>query len=164
LNPKKVFVILFFITVFMAFSVPQAQAMDRYYGLSSTAGFGCSLDTQTFYWLITTDKGYSFDVWLKFDYTEKGAQEVINSKKKAQLPTDGWQNLKYALNHIVFSFDGKRSIFKVLSTTYYTQDSILSNSTFNDNDWKDVIPGSMSETWLSQILWYQDHNKIPPKQ
>jgi hypothetical protein len=89
-------------------------------------------------------------VWIKYEYTDKGREMIMNSRKEHNLDPSRYSKLNYSLNlHI---YDYKKLKLKVISGTDYSlSKTILGSFNASDAEWDDIIPKTIVYYILTDI-------------
>jgi hypothetical protein len=95
------------------------------------------------------------DVWIKVAYNGAGKDIYRASLKKARIPTAGYENFGYAINHVLFE-DGRVCLLGVYD---YTDNGVILRSFDSPvRHWLDVVPGSTIDVWYQQVMAYATAN------
>lgn len=95
------------------------------------------------------------DVWIKVIYDGAGKDIYRDSLQKARIPTGGYENFSYAINHVLFE-DGRVCLLGVYD--YSDTGEILRSFDSPVRHWLDVVPGSTIEVWYQQVMAYATVN------
>ncbi len=95
------------------------------------------------------------NVWIKVTYQEAGKDTYLRSLRKAKIPTDGYENFSYTINHILFG-DGKICLIGVYDYT----DTGVNLRSFDSpiGHWLDIVPSSIIEVWYQQVMAFATAN------
>lgn len=95
------------------------------------------------------------DVWIKVAYNGAGKDIYRASLEKARIPTAGYENFNYAINHVLFE-DGRVCLLGVYD---YTDNGVILRSFDSPvRHWLDIVPGSTIEVWYQQVMAYATAN------
>lgn len=151
---KRMWVFLV-LAMILATSVCMAsQNNDRYYLLISDETGEYYFDQQKFR-VNTGNSDFDYDVWVKIQHSDIGVQRVINNLARANLPTDGYENLDYTLCH--YQIKTATQQLRTLEIIKYSKEGYVLYSykaPWYEQVWEDTIPGTVGEMYVEQIHNY----------
>ena len=107
---------------------------------------------------VVNDNDYDriyLDVWIKVAYNGTGKGAYRESLRKAKIPTDGYENFSYAINHLLFG-DGRICLLGVYD--YNDTGVILRSFDSPVRHWLDIVPGSTIDLWFQQVMTFATAN------
>lgn len=96
-------------------------------------------------------KSKQIKVWIKFTYTEKGKDNIINNRKNNGLQLTNYDNLSYSFNLYLFNYN--KNNYMMLSSDDYTMSGDTLDS-FNNSimKWDNITPDGIFDIILIKIL------------
>ena len=102
----------------------------------------------------TDANGEGLHCWIKIIYSISGQRMVYEAMKECGLPANGYENLQYTREHVIFLTDNyPRLLAKINSSTNYAaDDEILDISNTTDQPFREVAPDSVLEKILNTVI------------
>lgn len=152
----KRYVWLIILVICLVIPITASAAPDRYQWMFSDDKYGHFFDTQTIKYGYNqyskqVDKTV-INVWIKTVYTEDGIRQEIERRKNIDLPIKGFENLSYSLTNYIFTKDKK--ICPLQYIVYDKKGFIIDQETPSNQQWFNIIPGSLGESWHEEIWEY----------
>ncbi len=139
-------------------SVCLAEINNRYLLICFTDGEDFYLDTKTVKIGGKYDF-YDYDVWIKSTYNETGVQKKLEELNKANIPTDGYENISHTMSHIQINYYS-RQLRQLGKTDYSTDNKVLYSYNNYASEWDNIVPDSVGEIIADKIY---DLRPITPK-
>jgi hypothetical protein len=149
-------VIWLLIAVLFTLSVVQAGAEESWKLILDDNLIKHFFDTDSIKVLRDQDTNrIHLDVWIKVTYDGIGKETYRKSLQKAKIPTDGYENFSYTINHLLFE-DGKVCLLGVYDYTHAGM--ILRSFDSPVKCWLDIVPDSTIEVWYQQVMAFATAN------
>lgn len=153
---RKTIVLAIMFVIFSFNFCNAAQGDNRFEQIGSNNKITFAFDTKT----IKYDRNFdgtintsTIDFWLKTTYTREGVNDLIETRTKADLKTEGFYNIDYSILH--YKLDLIKNKLQVLSLVHYNKDgAVLENYMFSNSEWTDIIPNSNGEVLSETISEY----------
>ncbi|MGE5604290.1 MAG: hypothetical protein ACM3YE_01200 [Bacteroidota bacterium] len=151
--PKLLWLLL---TVLFIFSVVEVNAEERWRLILDGEQIKHFFDVDSIKVVSDNDNNRIYlDVWIKVAYNGTEKNTYRESLRKAQIPTQGYENFGYAINHVLFE-DGRVCLLGVYD---YTNTGVILRSFDSPlRHWLDIVPGSTIEVWYQQVMAFATAN------
>ena len=151
--PKNFCLFLVFLFIF---SIIQVNALDRWMLIFDSGQAKHYFDVDSIKVLSDNDHDRIYlDVWIKVSYNGTGKDAYRESLRKAKIPTQGYEDFSYAINHLLFE-DGRVCLLGVYD--YTNTGVILRSFDAPVQHWLDIVPGSTIDVWYQQVMAYATAN------
>lgn len=157
---KRIVCTLLLVLVTFGISL-SASAEERFQWLFSSDTITFKIDSLRL--IVTGDENILyFDTWIRWDYNTQGVTNLIDLRKKNNLPTKGYENLAYSLKHEMYSAgkDGRVMSKALYYADYAFDGSLLDSFSFYGSRFEDVIPNSVGEQLAFETFNFALKNNI----